>query len=68
MGEFYAEFCRGETAPAALRTAMLRVRAAHPHPYHWASFVLVGAGGAVSAPQPAMSTGRKPAASAEAST
>ena len=66
MGEFYAAFRHGESAPAALRTAMLRVRAVHPHPYHWASFVLVGAGGAVAADHPAMSTGRKPAASAEA--
>ncbi len=64
MGEFYAAFRRGEPTPAALRTAMLRVRAAHPHPYHWASFVLVGAGGAMVAERPAASVGRKPAASA----
>jgi CHAT domain-containing protein len=69
MGEFYAALHRGEPAPAALRTAMLRVRAVHPHPYHWASFVLVGAGGLAPVPavlHPHSNRGRNPAASAEA--
>jgi CHAT domain-containing protein len=32
----------GEPAAAALRSAMQEVRAEHPHPYHWAPFVLIG--------------------------
>jgi len=42
MSAFYAEYCAGRPAPAALREAMRTVRDEHPHPYHWAPFLAVG--------------------------
>ncbi len=47
MDAFYRTLRGGVPVAAALRTAMLAVRAAHPHPYHWASFMLIGAGSAL---------------------
>jgi CHAT domain-containing protein len=44
MVAFYRALRSGTAAPAALRTAMQSVRAEHPHPYHWAPFVLIGPG------------------------
>jgi CHAT domain-containing protein len=44
MVAFYRALRAGTPAPAALRSAMLEVRAQHPHPYHWAPFVLIGPG------------------------
>ena len=42
MGSFYRHFAAGESAAAALQKSMCEIRAAHPHPYYWAPFVLVG--------------------------
>ncbi len=47
MGAFYRALRQGEPASAALRSAMRAVRDEHPHPYHWASFTLIGPGGAL---------------------
>jgi len=44
MSSFYRSLRAGELPAAALRAAMLEVRASHPHPYHWAPFVLIGPG------------------------
>ncbi len=49
MGAFYGALRTGAPAAAALRAAMRAVRAGHPHPYHWAPFVLVGPGMAAGA-------------------
>jgi tetratricopeptide (TPR) repeat protein len=42
MQSFYGALSAGASKAAALRTAMLAVRREHPHPYHWAPFVLIG--------------------------
>ncbi|HVH88868.1 MAG TPA: CHAT domain-containing protein [Terriglobales bacterium] len=42
MAEFYRRFRNGEDKATAVREAMLLVREAHPHPYQWAPFVLMG--------------------------
>ena len=42
MAEFYRRFRNGEDKATAVREAMLIVREAHPHPYQWAPFVLMG--------------------------
>jgi CHAT domain-containing protein len=42
MAGFYRGLRSGEPAAAALRNAMQKVRAEHPHPYHWAPFALIG--------------------------
>jgi len=44
MVAFYRALRSGVDAPAALQGAMQAVRAEHPHPYHWAPFVLIGPG------------------------
>jgi CHAT domain-containing protein len=44
MGGFYRALGAGQSPPAALRAAMLDIRATRPHPYHWAPFVVMGAG------------------------
>ena len=44
MVAFYRALRAGTEAPAALQGAMQAVRAEHPHPYHWAPFVLIGPG------------------------
>jgi CHAT domain-containing protein len=42
MAAFYKRFQQGEDKAAALRNAMLEVRAKYPHPYEWGPFVLMG--------------------------
>ena len=42
MSCFYGALCSGETPAAALRAAQLAIKAAHPHPFHWAAFVVHG--------------------------
>lgn len=42
MAAFYAALSRGAVPAEALRLAQARVRASHPHPFHWAAFVLYG--------------------------
>ncbi len=39
---FYRHLSQGKEKAAALRLATLELRDRHPHPYHWAPFVLVG--------------------------
>lgn len=39
---FYARLYSGESVRAALRSAQLEVRAAHPNPYYWAAFSVIG--------------------------
>jgi CHAT domain-containing protein len=41
MNELY-ETLGIESAPAALRTAQLKIRSRYPHPFYWAGFVSVG--------------------------
>jgi CHAT domain-containing protein len=42
MKEFYKEWQTGATKARALQKAMRTVRRAHPNPYYWAPFILVG--------------------------
>jgi CHAT domain-containing protein len=42
MTRFYREWQQGATKSMALRSAMLAVREAHPNPFYWAPFLLVG--------------------------
>jgi CHAT domain-containing protein len=42
MESFYSHLQKHQEKRLALRTAMLETRQRHPHPYHWAPFVLVG--------------------------
>lgn len=42
MRMFYRELRAGGVPAQALRRAMLDLRESHPHPYHWAPFVLIG--------------------------
>lgn len=42
MVRFYDEWRQGSEKSAALRTAMLAVRAENPNPFYWAPFLLVG--------------------------
>ncbi|HTG72877.1 MAG TPA: CHAT domain-containing tetratricopeptide repeat protein [Terriglobia bacterium] len=42
MGEFYKAWQGGENKAKALQTAIRNVRRTHPHPFHWAPFILVG--------------------------
>jgi CHAT domain-containing protein/tetratricopeptide (TPR) repeat protein len=42
MGAFYGEIRKGLNKAEALRSAMRSLRNDHPHPYHWAPFVVVG--------------------------
>ncbi|MGQ0721476.1 MAG: CHAT domain-containing protein [Candidatus Eiseniibacteriota bacterium] len=44
MIAFYRALRAGRSPDECLREAMLSSRAAAPHPYHWAPFVLVGTG------------------------
>ena len=44
MRAFYGRLRGGADPAAALRQAMQAIRQEYPHPYHWAPFVLVGAG------------------------
>ncbi len=45
MVRFYQVLAEGRGRAEALRVAMLKVRAKHPHPYYWAPFVVLGDGG-----------------------
>jgi tetratricopeptide (TPR) repeat protein len=42
MRHFYGALAGGQAAAAALRQAQSAVRQEHPHPFHWAPFVLHG--------------------------
>ncbi len=42
MRHFHGALARGQGAAAALRQAQSAVRQQHPHPFHWAPFVLHG--------------------------
>lgn len=42
MRDFYDAYKAGPNKAAALRSAMLKVRESHPHPYFWAAFAMVG--------------------------
>jgi tetratricopeptide (TPR) repeat protein len=42
MRHFHGALARGQAAAAALRQAQSAVRQEHPHPFHWAPFVLHG--------------------------
>ena len=42
MKSFYSSLIANQSAPRALRQAMLDVRRAYPHPYFWAQFIFVG--------------------------
>jgi CHAT domain-containing protein len=43
MERFYDRLGRGAGVAAALRESALELRREHPHPYHWAPFLVVGA-------------------------
>ena len=45
MCSFYGHLQQGMERASALKQAMLEVRERSPHPYHWASFVLMGSYG-----------------------
>jgi CHAT domain-containing protein len=42
MRRFYQALQRGESKARALQEAVLEVKAAFPHPYYWAPFILMG--------------------------
>ncbi|HET9943696.1 MAG TPA: CHAT domain-containing protein, partial [Terriglobia bacterium] len=42
MAEFYKEWTGGLSRAKALQKAMITIRETHPHPFHWAPFILVG--------------------------
>jgi len=42
MRAFYSRLRKGESKAASLRSAMLELRAAYPHCYQWAPFILMG--------------------------
>jgi CHAT domain-containing protein len=42
MGSFYAHLQAGHGPAAAMRRAQMDARLLHAHPYHWASFVVLG--------------------------
>jgi tetratricopeptide (TPR) repeat protein len=42
MKYFYGYLAAGERKGESLRSAMLRLRQEHPHPYYWAPFLLMG--------------------------
>ena len=42
MRHFYERARRTPDRAEALREAMAALRETHPHPYHWAPFVLIG--------------------------
>jgi CHAT domain-containing protein len=52
MEAFYRHLRVGERSEDALRAAMREVRERHPHPYHWAPFVLIGRGGPLAPADP----------------
>jgi CHAT domain-containing protein len=44
MADLHAACAKGVPPAGALRAARLRLAAEHPHPFHWAPFVVYGAG------------------------
>lgn len=42
MTHFYQQLAQGSGHAAALRHAQLTLKEEHPHPYHWAPFILIG--------------------------
>jgi CHAT domain-containing protein len=42
MTTFYERWLAGTSKAESVRAAVQSVRAIHPHPYHWAGFVLIG--------------------------
>ena len=42
MRHFYAALQKGASKARALQTAIVEVKAAYPHPYYWAPFMLMG--------------------------
>jgi CHAT domain-containing protein len=42
MIAFYRRLQNGDSKASALQGAMHELRRSHPHPYHWASFTLIG--------------------------
>jgi CHAT domain-containing protein/tetratricopeptide (TPR) repeat protein len=42
MKYFYGNLAEGQSKSQSLRQAMSRLREEHPHPYHWAPFLLMG--------------------------
>jgi len=42
MVAFYTRLQQGSSRAVALQQAMQEVRNAHPHPFYWAPFVLIG--------------------------
>jgi CHAT domain-containing protein len=44
MVEFYTQLQKGRPKAEAMQTASIRLRENHPHPYHWAPFLLIGKG------------------------
>lgn len=42
MESFYKHYTRGLSKAESLRKARVETRKKYPHPYHWASFVLIG--------------------------
>jgi CHAT domain-containing protein len=45
MNHLYQRIAAGAAPVSALRESMLDLRAAYPHPYHWAAFVVTGKSG-----------------------
>lgn len=52
MSWFYRSLAEGRTRATAVHDARLAVRARHPHPYYWASFILEGDIGPIDARAP----------------
>jgi len=50
MCRFYGHLQQGSDRAGAVRRAMLEIREQCPHPYHWASFVLMGSYGPLARP------------------
>jgi CHAT domain-containing protein/Tfp pilus assembly protein PilF len=42
MDDYYRHLLKGEGRASALREALRSLRATHPHPYFWASFIALG--------------------------
>jgi CHAT domain-containing protein len=42
MSAFYRHLLKSGEKAIALREAMREVRSAHPHPFYWAPFFLIG--------------------------
>jgi CHAT domain-containing protein len=42
MAAFYRHYLQKGDAQESLRLAQVEIRKSHPHPYYWASFVVLG--------------------------